>query len=161
MVGVDGQLCRRIHVDGASPRESGGLRVDAEKGKRGDGDRYFGAYTDSSLVRGIGVAGRLPGEEQFGGQVGADLNTVDPNDINSIDVLKDASAAAIYGTRGSAGVLIITTKRGSASGNMRVMPGTHLNKVPHTDTFAQDNLLSRGQEVAVQVNAAYAVDITS
>ncbi len=48
------------------------------------------------------------------GQVGADLNSVDPNDIASIDVLKDASAAAIYGTRGSAGVLIVTTKRGTS-----------------------------------------------
>jgi iron complex outermembrane receptor protein len=46
------------------------------------------------------------------GQVGADLNTVDPNDIASVDVLKDASSAAIYGTRGSAGVIIITTKKG-------------------------------------------------
>lgn len=46
------------------------------------------------------------------GQIGADLNTVDPNDIKSIDVLKDGSAAAIYGTRGSAGVIIITTKTG-------------------------------------------------
>src|SRR5688572_14250372 len=44
------------------------------------------------------------------GQVGADLNTVDPNDIASVDILKDGSAAAIYGTRGSAGVIIITTK---------------------------------------------------
>ena len=51
------------------------------------------------------------------GQVGADINTVDPNDIKSIDVLKDGSAAAIYGTRGSAGVIIITTiagKRGTS-----------------------------------------------
>ncbi len=46
------------------------------------------------------------------GQVGADLNTVDPNDIASIDVLKDGSAAAIYGTRGSQGVIIITTHSG-------------------------------------------------
>lgn len=46
------------------------------------------------------------------GVLGADLNTVDPNDIASIDVLKDGSAAAIYGTRGAAGVIIITTKRG-------------------------------------------------
>ncbi len=45
-------------------------------------------------------------------QVDADINTVDPNDIKSIDVLKDGSAAAIYGTRGSAGVIIITTKSG-------------------------------------------------
>ncbi|HEX5154207.1 MAG TPA: SusC/RagA family TonB-linked outer membrane protein [Parafilimonas sp.] len=47
------------------------------------------------------------------GQIGVDINTVDPNDIQSIDVLKDAASAAIYGTRGSAGVIIITTKRGS------------------------------------------------
>jgi iron complex outermembrane receptor protein len=43
-------------------------------------------------------------------QVGADLNTVDPNDIKSVDILKDGSSSAIYGTRGSAGVIIITTK---------------------------------------------------
>ena len=48
------------------------------------------------------------------GQIGADLNTVDPNDIASFDVLKDGSAAAIYGTRGSQGVIIITTKSGKA-----------------------------------------------
>ena len=40
------------------------------------------------------------------------LNTVAPEDIESIDVLKDASAAAIYGTRGAAGVILITTKSG-------------------------------------------------
>ena len=41
-----------------------------------------------------------------------DLNTVAPENIASIDVLKDASAAAIYGTRGANGVIIITTKTG-------------------------------------------------
>ena len=46
------------------------------------------------------------------GVLGADLNSVDPNDIASIDVLKDASAAAIYGTRGGSGVILITTKSG-------------------------------------------------
>ena len=40
------------------------------------------------------------------------------------------------------------------------MPGTHRSQVPHTDTFAKENLLSRGQEVAVQVNEADAIDIT-
>jgi TonB-linked SusC/RagA family outer membrane protein len=42
------------------------------------------------------------------------LAELNPNDIESIEVLKDASAAAIYGSRGSAGVLIITTKKGKA-----------------------------------------------
>lgn len=46
--------------------------------------------------------------------IGNPLNTINPNDIESIDVLKDASATAIYGSRGSNGVVIITTKRGQA-----------------------------------------------
>ena len=41
-----------------------------------------------------------------------DLNTVSPSDIEQIDVLKDGSAAAIYGTRGTNGVILVTTKKG-------------------------------------------------
>jgi len=48
------------------------------------------------------------------GVPGGDLQTIAPSDIASIDVLKDGSAAAIYGSRASAGVIIITTKRGRA-----------------------------------------------
>ena len=47
------------------------------------------------------------------------INYLNPNDIESIQVLKDASSAAIYGTRGANGVILITTKRGK-SGDMRV-----------------------------------------
>lgn len=46
------------------------------------------------------------------GVIGADINNVDPNDIENISVLKDGSAAAIYGSRGSAGVILVTTKTG-------------------------------------------------
>jgi len=46
------------------------------------------------------------------GVVGGSLGNVDPNDIESMDVLKDGSAAAIYGTRGSSGVILVTTKQG-------------------------------------------------
>jgi len=49
------------------------------------------------------------------GIVGSSLDAVDPNDIESISVLKDASAGAIYGTRGSSGVLIITSKAGKGN----------------------------------------------
>ncbi len=41
-----------------------------------------------------------------------DINGIDPNDIESVSVLKDAAAAAIYGSRGANGVILITTKRG-------------------------------------------------
>lgn len=44
-----------------------------------------------------------------------DLNDISPSDVSSVDVLKDASATAIYGSRGANGVIIITTKRGQIS----------------------------------------------
>jgi len=48
------------------------------------------------------------------GVIGGNLDLVDPNDIESIDVIKDGAAAAIYGTRGSSGVILVTTKKGAA-----------------------------------------------
>lgn len=50
------------------------------------------------------------------GYAGADVASLDPSDIASIEVLKDASAAAIYGSRGANGVILITTKRGRGHG---------------------------------------------
>ena len=47
---------------------------------------------------------------------GGSLNDINPDDIANLDILKDASATAIYGSRGSGGVILITTKRGSKSG---------------------------------------------
>ncbi|MHA4845011.1 TonB-dependent receptor [Flavitalea antarctica] len=46
------------------------------------------------------------------GYIGADYNLINPNDIATLEVLKDASSTAIYGSRGSNGVIIITTKAG-------------------------------------------------
>ncbi len=67
----------------------------------------------------------IDGVASFSGDVGNGnvannpLGDINPNDIESIDVLKDAAAAAIYGSRASAGVLIITTKKGK-QGRARV-----------------------------------------
>ncbi|MGV8138900.1 MAG: SusC/RagA family TonB-linked outer membrane protein [Mangrovibacterium sp.] len=46
------------------------------------------------------------------GVMGGSLNSLNPSDISSIDILKDASATAIYGSRGANGVIIVTTKKG-------------------------------------------------
>ncbi len=45
------------------------------------------------------------------GVVGADIQSLNPNDVESIDVLKDASSTAIYGSRGANGVIIVSTKK--------------------------------------------------
>lgn len=53
--------------------------------------------------------------------IGADLNLLNPNDIETMTVLKDASASAIYGSRAASGVIIVKTKRGTGP------EGTHVN----------------------------------
>jgi len=59
------------------------------------------------------------------------LSTINPNDIESIEILKDADATAIYGSRGANGVILITTKKGKAGDNalqcqqqLRAQPGS-------------------------------------
>lgn len=48
------------------------------------------------------------------------LNTINPNDIEQMDILKDASATAIYGSRGANGVIIVTTKSGQRGGKLHI-----------------------------------------
>ncbi len=52
------------------------------------------------------------------GVPGGDLTNINPVDIESIDVLKDGAASAIYGTRGSNGVILVNLKKGSKDGNI-------------------------------------------
>lgn len=65
------------------------------------------------IIRGVTtVNGSDPLYVVDGMPVGTNINFLNQNDIESMQVLKDASAAAIYGTRGSNGVILITTKKG-------------------------------------------------
>ncbi len=66
------------------------------------------------IIRGITtVNGSAPLYVVDGVPIGTDINFLNSGDIESMEVLKDASSAAIYGTRGSNGVILITTKKGS------------------------------------------------
>lgn len=76
------------------------------------------------------------------------LNFINPNDIASINVLKDASATAIYGSRGANGVIIIETKKGSrerpelsfsATGTMSMMPSDREYDLLTGDQFREAN----------------------
>ncbi len=70
-------------------------------------------------VRGITTIGNSDPLVLIDGVPGGGLNDVNPNDVESISVLKDAASAAIYGARAAAGVILVTTKRG-ASDNVNV-----------------------------------------
>lgn len=70
--------------------------------------------TPRVIIRGVStINGSDPLYVVDGMPVGTNINFLNQNDIESMQVLKDASAAAIYGTRGSNGVILITTKKGS------------------------------------------------
>ncbi|WP_234567315.1 SusC/RagA family TonB-linked outer membrane protein [Rhodohalobacter sp. 614A] len=63
-------------------------------------------------VRGIGTIGNSSPLYVIDGIPGGDLNSINPQNIKSIEILKDASAAAIYGANGANGVVLVTTKGG-------------------------------------------------
>ena len=69
------------------------------------------------------------------------LNTINPNDIESFSILKDASATAIYGSRASNGVILITTKKGKAGAKPRInvdMSGTFKTVAKKVDVLSAE-----------------------
>ncbi|MBK5271772.1 MAG: SusC/RagA family TonB-linked outer membrane protein, partial [Bacteroidia bacterium] len=82
---------------------------------------------------------------------GGSLNDIAQENIASLDVLKDASATAIYGSRGSNGVIIITTKRGTTGKSVTTYNG-YVGMVNAIDTYR----LFNGQEYAAFKDAAKA-----
>ncbi|MBN1925593.1 MAG: SusC/RagA family TonB-linked outer membrane protein, partial [Prolixibacteraceae bacterium] len=70
---------------------------------------------------------------------GVDFNTVHPSEIVSIDVLKDASASAIYGSRGANGVIIVTTNRASQGKTMQYQGYVAVGQTSrHVDVLSAD-----------------------
>lgn len=63
-------------------------------------------------IRGIGTLGDNSPLIVIDGITGGDINLLNPNDIESVSILKDAGAAAIYGSRSANGVILVTTKKG-------------------------------------------------
>ena len=103
------KITNNVTIENAMQGKASGVQVTQNSGSPGS--------ASSVRIRGIGstnggeplyVVDGVPLDGVAG------LNLLNPNDIQTIDILKDASAAAIYGTRGSNGVVMITTKRGKA-----------------------------------------------
>lgn len=81
-----------------------GVDVSAQSGEPGGGVRI--------RIRGVGTINNSDPLYVVDGFQTNDLSFLNPNDIESMEILKDASATAIYGSRGANGVVLITTKRG-------------------------------------------------
>ncbi len=112
-------------LDGALQGSASGLQVSSASGSPGAISRVMirGTHSLSSateplwVIDGIIVGSNLDNSstngQTNGNSVGI-LSTINPNDIESLEVLKDAAATAIYGQRGSNGVIIVTTKSGKS-----------------------------------------------
>lgn len=103
-------------------------------------------------VRGLGsINSNIDPLYVVDGVIGVDGNSINPNDIASLEVLKDASSTAIYGARGANGVILIQTKRGRA-GATRV---TYDGNVNVSDLYRHVRSLNSDEFVSVY-NQAYA-----
>ena len=118
-----------------------GLQVTNTGGAAGGGSRIrirSGASLNASndpllVIDGVPVQSKGPDGKELAGSTNM-FNTINPNDIESISVLKDASATALYGSRASNGVIIVTTKSGMKGKprfnfNTQVSLGTITKKV--------------------------------
>src|SRR5690606_24748783 len=83
--------------------------------------------TSSWNIRGIGSIHGNASPLILVDGVEMNINNVDPESIESISILKDASASAIYGSRAPFGVILITTKRGNAGGKAQIQYNNNLS----------------------------------
>lgn len=100
-------------VDQALQGQVPGLQINTSSGAPG-GNTTILLRGVSSITGGIEPLIVVDGYPVAASGVANPLVTLNPADIESVDILKDASSTAIYGSRGSNGVIIITTKRGKA-----------------------------------------------
>jgi TonB-linked SusC/RagA family outer membrane protein len=91
-------------------------------------------------IRGMGTIGDAQPLYVIDGVAGGNLDGINPNDIESIDILKDAASAAIYGSRAANGVILVTTKQGKA-GKM---------EITYNGSFGWSNAYKRPQSLNAQ-----------
>ena len=95
-----------VDAFGALQSLASGMNIVMSSGQPGEGYKV--------TIRGMGTAGSNTPLYVVDGVPGANIEDLSPNDIESIDILKDAASSAIYGARASNGVILVTTKKGKA-----------------------------------------------
>lgn len=102
--GNDLQKLNTISPFSALQSQTPGVQITSVSGKPGEGFKIN--------IRGLGTIGNSEPLVIIDDIVGGDLNMINPNDIESIDILKDAASAAVYGSRAANGVILVKTKGG-------------------------------------------------
>jgi TonB-linked SusC/RagA family outer membrane protein len=153
--GADVQNMPVTNLNQALQGRAAGVFVEANSGKVGEGVKILirGSGSISASNSPLYVVDGVPiNNSSYSGNPIADINF---NDVESFDILKDASAAAIYGSRAANGVVLITTKRGKAGKtNFQVNSQYGFNKPTHLRGF-----LDAGEYVSLLREAAINSDI--
>ncbi len=105
------QKMSTVNPLGALQSQTPGVNITQSSGMPGQGFKV--------TIRGLGTIGSSSPLYVIDGVAGGDINSLNPSDIESIDVLKDAASSAIYGARAANGVILVTTKQGK-SGKIQV-----------------------------------------
>lgn len=137
--------------------QAAGVQVTQGSGIAGSGSqvRVRGIASVSSGGDPLYVVDGIPiTQDQFlGGNTGGmntnPLATINPNDIASVEVLKDAAATGIYGSRGANGVILITTKRGTKKG----LEVTYSNRFGVGEAASLPNMMNTEQYLAIRQEA--------
>lgn len=122
-------------LDQALQGRAAGVTVNANTGQPGAGAEV--------RIRGIGTVNGADPLYVVDGVIVGDISFLNPNDISSTEILKDASATAIYGSRGANGVILVTTKKGSADGRTEISFNTYVgfqNRWNKLDLMKSDEL---------------------
>lgn len=150
-----------FRVDQALVGQMAGVRVKQTSGLPGKAFsvQVRGVGTFSGVTEPLYVVDGFPlevsGQNSGGGfSNGSPLDNINPNDIESISVLKDAAAAAIYGSRAANGVVVITTKRGQ-TGKAKISFNTYTGiskTAKKLDMLSSEEWMDRATEM---INAAW------
>ena len=102
-----------IDAIGAIQSQAAGINITSNSGQPGESYKI--------TIRGMGTIGNSEPLYVIDGVPGGSITALSPNDIESIDVLKDAASSAIYGARAANGVILVNTKKGKAGGRQQIV----------------------------------------
>jgi len=162
IVSVSGNSIKDIPAAGFNQLLQGkaaGVQVTSNSGVPGGGITFrvrgnnsINASVDPLyVIDGVFVSNTDPVQTSIGNQQQSNpLADINPNDIESIQILKDANATAIYGSLGANGVILVTTKRGRLNSNAKI----GLNAYHGWSTAAKKFKVTNGPETATLANEA-------
>lgn len=145
-VQVSGENLQKLSTTSAltaMQSQTPGVNIVQSNGQPGEGFKVN--------IRGLGTVGNSSPLYVIDGVTGGDINNLNPSDIESIDVLKDAASAAIYGARAANGVILVTTKQGK-SGKMTVSYDGYIGV---QNVYRKPDLLNAQEYMTIQNEVAF------